>query len=419
MEAKEVCELIENNKNELFELLCQLIRINSENFETHGNEKACAEYINQLCLEWGFDSDMYSPLEINNFSEHPDYLPGRGLENRYNVTVRWPGKENRDELMLMGHTDTVVIGDPANWTVDPLAGVIKDGKVWGRGASDDKYALAASIFLMRLLKNNGFVPKANMLFTAYCDEERGGSHGALAAVMRYPSKYIVNMDSDDFILWHCASGGQEARYCYRTENTVDSAKITAEAIPVVMEVLNEFALKRRTELEKNPFYMGTAIPESSFRYMGFRAGNRGADLGIGEIDFVFYTDKSKSHIYEEYREIEKILAERLAPLGIIGEGIVPTTRFFHYAYSNPDCEAIKEMQRAAFEATGRDLVPCGSCLSDMSVILKYGSNEAFSFGAGRGFEKQGGAHQPDEFIGCDDLLEFTKIMAVYILNVLG
>ena len=96
--------------------------------------------------------------------------------------------------MLMAHLDTVEIGDRANWTVDPFGGEIIDGKIYGRGACDDKYGIAASLFLIKVLQSLGFTPKKNLLFTAYCDEEHGGSHGALAAVLRYPTSRIVNLD---------------------------------------------------------------------------------------------------------------------------------------------------------------------------------------------------------------------------------
>ena len=75
--------------------------------------------------------------------------------------------------------------------------------------------------------------------------------------------------------------------------------------------------------------------------------------------------------------------------------------------------------RAAREVSGRELQPCGSCLSDLAVILANGGKDAFSFGVGRDFGVYGGAHQPDEHIDCADLLEFTKIMGVYILDTLG
>ena len=418
MEVKQLCKLIDARKDELFNLLCKLVQINSESFATSGNEETCAQYIYEICKEIGLESDIYSPLDLVGFKDHPDYLPGRNLENRYNVTACWKGAEDRNELMLMGHIDTVKIGDISNWDFEPLAGVIKDGKIIGRGACDDKYALATAIFLMKLLKAEGFKPKANLIFSAYCDEEYGGSHGALASVLRDPCPHIVSMDGREGQIWHCASGGGEIKYTFHTKNAVDSAKLAASALPIVMEVVEKFAANRRRELEENRYYADTIIPETSLRYMGIRAGNNGMDLGNGEVYFVYYTDKTKEQIFAELATFERELADRLDPLGIVGEGFKPQTRFFHYVFCEPDSEDIKNMLAASREVTGKEPIVCGSCLSDLSVISKYGSSQAYGFGAGRDFSEQGGAHQPNEYIECDKLLEYTKVIGAYILNVL-
>lgn len=419
MEIKNLCKLIDERKDELFDLLSSLIKINSENHRNGGNEKELSEYIHSLCIELGLESDMYSPMDIKDFDKHPDYLPGKNLENRPNVTARWKGEKDSDELMLMGHLDTVEIGDLKNWNMDPVSGAICDGKIWGRGSGDDKYALATSLFLIKLLKEQGFKPKKNLLFTAYVDEEYGGSHGALAAVLKYPCPRILSMDGHEDQVWHCGSGGQEVSYVYHTKETVDSAKLTATAIPVVMEEIEKFANNRKKELEENKFYAGTEIPETSLRYMDVHAGNHSNDLGVGDLFFTYYTDKTKDEIYAEFAELEKNLAERLDKMGIIGDGIVPRTRFFHYVHCEPDSEDIKILLEASKEATGKQPLVCGSCLSDLSVISKYGSNRAYGFGIGRDFSMEGGAHQPNEYVECEKLVEYTKTIGAYILKILG
>ncbi len=419
MNVQQMNALIDEKKDDLFQLLSNLIQINSENFNSYGNEAECAQYVAQLCREMGMETDVYSPMDLPGFDQHLDYLPGRALENRYNVTARWLGKDKTDGLMLMGHTDTMPIGDLNNWTVDPLDGEIRDGKIWGRGACDDKYALATALFVIKLLKEQGFVPKSNILFSAYSDEEHGGSHGALAASLKYPVPRIINMDCKEFQVWHCASGGQECFYRYHTAEPVDSAYLAGRAISVVLDVMEGFKQRRQAELSANRFYADTIIPETSLRYMGIKAGNSGSDLGCGELKFVFYTEKTKEEIFAEYREMEQELNEKLAPLGIIGDGFFPATRFFHYAYAEPDCSSIQDLCNAARSATGRELEVCGSCLSDLSVILKYGCKEAYGFGIGRDFSEYGGAHQPDEFVACDDLVEYAKIIAAYIIQTLS
>ena len=419
MEKSKLLSLIEDKKDELFCLLSELIKINSENFVTYGNEEKCARYIYQYCESLGLDNDIFSPMDIDGFDKHPDYIQGKDLKNRYNVVARYKGIEDKDELMIMAHTDTVRIGDVSDWKSAPLSGEIRDGKIFGRGACDDKYAIATALFIMKLLKENGFMPKRNLLFGAYCDEEYGGSHGALSTVLKYPTERIVSMDGRENQIWHCGSGGGGMKYLFHVKETVDSAKTAAMAIPVVLEVIEKFAKKRSEELEKNRFYKGTIIPKTSLRYMGIKAGDAGADLGKGEVCFVFYTDKTKEEIYSEFTELDKELKERLLPLGIIGDGFVPTTRFFHYVFCEPDSEDVMLMVEASKEAIGKEPIVCGSCLSDQSVISKYGSKRAFGFGAGRDFSKEGGAHQQNEYIECDKLLEYTKTIASYILKVLG
>jgi ATP-binding cassette subfamily B protein len=121
---------------------------------------------------------------------------------------------------------------------------------------------------------------------------------------------------------------------------------------------------------------------------------------------------------EEFDELNEILKERLAPLGMVSDGFYPATRFFHYVYSEPDNEDIRNYLEAAKLATGRDILVCGGALGDQSVIAKYGARNAFSAGPLRNFELEGGSHQPNEFVECDELVAYTKILAAYILKVL-
>ncbi len=419
MDRQKLLEQIDLRQEELYDLLCKLIRINSENFGSHGNERECPNWIAEVCREMGLETRVYSPMELEGFTEQPDYMEGRHLEDRFNVTAVWKGETDANGLMLMGHHDTEVIGDRSLWTFDPLIGEVRDGKIWGRGACDDKYAIATALFLIRVLKDLGFQPKENLLLTAYCDEEKGGSHGALASVLQYPAKRLVNMDCKNFEIWQAASGGACAVYRFHVDDALDSCKRTFDALPLVMDILGIFGKRRKEELERNPFYAGTIIPETALRFFGIRAGGGGNDLNVGEIKFSFYTDRSRAEIDAEFKAMESILSMKLKPQGIVSDGFTFTTRFFPYGATDPNCAAITDLQKAAREVSGRELKPCGSCLSDLAVILNNGGTDAFSFGVGRDFNAYGGAHQPDEFIGCAELLEFAKIMAVYIVDTLG
>lgn len=418
MQLESLFQLIDERKEEMFELLSRLVQIDSQSFGTHGNEKEIAEYIHNLCCEMGLESSLYSPMELEGFAEHPDYMPGRNLENRYNVTAVWQGEEDVNELMLMAHTDTVQFGDPANWELDPLSGIIRDGRIYGRGAGDDKSGIAVMLFLAKIMKEAGFQPKKNCLFNAYCDEEYGGSHGALAAVLRDPCERVLNLDAATDMVVSCATGGGELKYKFHCAEPVDSSWRVARALPVAMDVVDMFAARRREELENNPFYGGTVVPQQALRYIGVKAGENGQDLGTGELHFVFYTDKTKEEIYPELDQLNAIAKERLAPLGMVSDGFYPTTRFFHYVTCEGSHPYVRDYLEVARAVTGRNIDVCGGGLGDQSVIAKYGCPSTLSIGCIRNFEQEGGAHQPNEYIECDKMVEFAKIIAAYMWKVL-
>ena len=58
-------------------------------------------------------------------------------------------------LAMDAHIDTVDVGNRANWTFEPHHGHVRDGKVWGRGAADQKGGMAAMVYAGKLLQELG------------------------------------------------------------------------------------------------------------------------------------------------------------------------------------------------------------------------------------------------------------------------
>lgn len=63
-----------------------------------------------------------------------------GISNLY---ARWGTKGAARSFGFNGHTDVVPLGDVAAWTVDPFGAEVRDGMMWGRGATDMKSGVAA------------------------------------------------------------------------------------------------------------------------------------------------------------------------------------------------------------------------------------------------------------------------------------
>jgi putative selenium metabolism hydrolase len=69
------------------------------------------------------------------------------------------------------HVDTVGVGDPGQWELDPYSGLVKDGRVHGRGASDQKGGAAAMIAAARILREVGLPDGWSVYFTFTVFEE--------------------------------------------------------------------------------------------------------------------------------------------------------------------------------------------------------------------------------------------------------
>lgn len=411
-----IVKIVEERKEQLYENLSKLIRFDSQNFGHSGNEKQVAEYIRDEMNAMGYEADMYSPMDIPGMEDHPDYWPGRNLENRYNVSAVIPGKDHSRRIMLAGHNDTVPIGDLANWTVDPLGGEIRDGRIWGRGACDDKYALAVLLLLMRIFKEENITPEYDLVFTAFCDEEAGGSNGALAACLRYPCDDYVVLDCKAFLIWNLASGGGEFKVHIKNKVPTSNCACMLAGLNAVKEELDAFKERRKEDLLRHAECRGTIIPDTATRLMEIRTGNEGNDLDRGVVKVCFYTSQTKEEIFAEFEQMGKVLSQKLDPLGIDFVKIEMTTRFFHFGKTQKDNPVIDAIFKAAAAAPNRTVKAVASCLSDLSIFLKYGSPRAVAFGLGREFDEYGGAHQPDEHVECEKLLDYAKMVAAFTTN---
>ena len=84
----------------------------------------------------------------------------------------WKGKSNTRPLVLMSHQD--VVPAEGDWIHPPFSGDIRDGKVWGRGASDTKCSLMAFFQAAEELIAEGIVPENDVYLSSSCTEEWAG-----------------------------------------------------------------------------------------------------------------------------------------------------------------------------------------------------------------------------------------------------
>jgi acetylornithine deacetylase/succinyl-diaminopimelate desuccinylase-like protein len=170
-------------RDEATALLRELLRLDTVN--PPGNETQAAELLRAYLDAEGVACDLYARVP-----------------ERANLVARLPGRGEGPSLLLLSHTDTVV-ADPAEWTVDPWSGEVRDGCVWGRGALDMKGHVAAAAVAIATLAREGFEPAGDLVFAATADEEVGQDFGLSWLCREHPDSvrtdYCVNEGGGDWV----------------------------------------------------------------------------------------------------------------------------------------------------------------------------------------------------------------------------
>ncbi|TYR32449.1 acetylornithine deacetylase/succinyl-diaminopimelate desuccinylase family protein [Mesorhizobium microcysteis] len=172
---------IDDRRDDLVALTADLIRFPTINPPGEAYTP-CAEYIGDRLKKSGFGVEYVRGVGTPGDT---DRYP------RTNVTARFDGRSPGPTVHFNSHIDVVEAGD--GWTVDPFAGTVKDGRVYGRGACDMKGGLAASIIAVEAFMAVFPDFPGAIEISGTVDEESGGYGGvAYLAEKGYFSKPRVD-----------------------------------------------------------------------------------------------------------------------------------------------------------------------------------------------------------------------------------
>jgi acetylornithine deacetylase/succinyl-diaminopimelate desuccinylase-like protein len=138
-------------------LLSDYVRIPSVN--PPGDEVEATEFLRAFLAREGIASVVY---DAGN--------------RRVSLCARLEGNAALKPLVLLNHTDVVPVQEEY-WTVEPFAGLVRDGQVWGRGALDMKGMGVMELYAFALLKRLNIELARPVVFLAVADEEAGGAFG--------------------------------------------------------------------------------------------------------------------------------------------------------------------------------------------------------------------------------------------------
>src|SRR5262245_8980323 len=161
-------EAVEVSKDGLWSLLGDLIGFRTETQAreaTHFPEEArrCVAFVTDFLTDLGFAVETWDVGPSATFDAHPV------------IVARYTGSGEGRSVAFNGQLDVVPVGDTSAWTQDPFGGILNDGSINGRGATDMKGGIAAALWATAVTLRNGFSPRGDIYFHLVTDEEVVGN----------------------------------------------------------------------------------------------------------------------------------------------------------------------------------------------------------------------------------------------------
>jgi len=236
---------IDAARDELVAFLQALVRTPS----ITGDERGAQRLIEAQYRQLGLAVDLVESSHVA-LADHPAFCDdGLPRIDRNNVIGRWAGRNGGRSLILNGHIDVVPPGEPDRWTVDPWAGLVRDGHVYGRGACDMKAGLCAAAFAVRALKSVGFEPDGDLLLESVVGEETGGIGTLATIVAGYRADACIITEPTGLTVWTSQAGALTFRITIR--GLAAHAALKSRGVSAVELFMPVLAMLQRLDAERH------------------------------------------------------------------------------------------------------------------------------------------------------------------------
>ncbi len=389
----------------------------------HGYLEIC-EYLERRLKKSGFETELIRALDTPGDSQkYP----------RWNIVARREGITGGECVHFNSHTDVVEVGN--GWSFDPFGGELRDGKIYGRGTCDMKGGLAASIIAAEVFI--ALVPDyaGAIEISGTADEETGGFGGvAYLAEKGYftPEKvqHVIipePLNKDRICLGHrgvwwaeietkghiahgsmpflgdCAVRHMGAVVHEMEESLFPALAKRTTSMPVVP------AGARQSTMNLNSFHGGLEEPEEGFT--GFPAAIV-PDSCRMIIDRRYLIEEKPDQVRQEVVDLlEKVKSERPKFDYKLNEmwQVAPTM-------TQKDAPVVTRVAQAIEDVLGVEpsyVVSPGTY--DQKHIDRIGKmKNCIAYGPGI----LDLAHQPDEYVGVDDMVQSAQVMALTLFDLL-
>lgn len=419
-----VLERLESMAGEMVAFAQELVAIPTVN-PPGEHYRACAELIGARLAEFDYDVRYVS---AEGLAEHTDRYPRVNVMGELRDVPARP-RLHVTRLHFNGHFDVVPAGE--GWTVDPFAGVVRDGKLFGRGSTDQKAGIAASIYAVEAIRREGVRLGGAIEQSGTVDEESGGFAG-----MAYLAEHgFVSRDRTDFVIiteplnvdrvclghrgvywFEVATHGRVAHGSMPFLGVSAISKM-ADFISAIECELKPVLIARTTAMPVEP-------PEARHPSINVNSISGGqpstgfqtpcvADRCEGIFDRRFLIEEPVDRVREEIRAILDGIAARDSDFRYEIKDLMTV----HPVQTDAKSQLVTTVASAVRDVLGTEppLIASPGTYDQKHVMRLGHVDQCIAYGPGILHM----AHQPDEYCRIDHMLDASKAMALAAIRLLG
>ncbi len=419
--VEDVFKAVEQKRDRIITLLRDLIKIPT--VVPPGNNYAdLVDFVEPLFKNLGFTNERVIVPD-----EHIKAIPYPLEGPRINlVATREHGK--KEAVTIYAHMDVVPIEEP--WTKDPFAGIVENGKLYGRGACDMKSGIAGMLVAFEVMNELNLIPHFNLICTLCTDEEIGVYPGIYhLAKEGYVKGHILNTElGTQLPIIMAGVAGMidvtirtKGRSCHSGMNFL-GINAVEEMVPILVELLKlkKEVEKRESKVPLIPALRSLGAPSDQMTPMFnldiIRGGNK-ANIVPSECELLINRRYIPEEHYEDIVEEIRAAIER-GKANSKALDVEVTFTHANYPFKADTENQYSQKMRAALKAVhgyqDSDFVYGGASGSTDMGFVAHALNTDKFIGVGAITLDNISAHQPDEWVRIDDLLNMTKQLVHYL-----
>nr|MDO8083147.1 ArgE/DapE family deacylase [Candidatus Freyarchaeota archaeon] len=403
MSESDAFNLVEELRDEGIHLLKELIKIKTV-VPPGNNYEEIVSFLEPQFSELGFKTDRVTVPE-NKVKEIP--LPLEGP--RVNLVANKRIGGNKPSLTFYAHTDVVPVEE--KWSVPPFEGVVKEGRIYGRGASDMKGFIATLLLALKVIEELGLKPNYNITCVMCTDEEIGVYPGVYyledkgyikgEVICGEAVHQIIGIGTAGAIQFDVTVKGRSA-HTMMFFNAINAIENT---IPVLEELLKlkEKIMQRRSKVPSIPTPLGDRMmPLFSINMIhgGIKDNIIPSECKI-TIDRRYIPEENEEEVVAEFLQTVEAAKAKTKALALEPNAI----RMYKPFKTTPDKPIVKKLAAAVKHVTGSDPLFIGaSGASDMGYVAEKGHDVAI-MGVG---DLLSNFHGADESINIEDMVKYAK-----------